>query len=74
MYFIFLLFLPGPHLHLLSIREFNLDIDPLCNLDVHHWTHPQSLHPPPPGGSSEPPPGNYAHTANCQLLRYMTIQ
>ncbi len=25
-------------------------IDPLCNLDVHHWAHPQSSHPPPPGG------------------------
>ncbi len=65
-----------PHPHFLSIREFIIDNDPLCNLEVHPLypprasthlhqvavvNHPQAIMPS-------------LSTANCQLLRHMTTQ
>ncbi len=40
-----------PSLSSLHQRSF-YDIDPLCYLDVHHWTHSRILHPPPLGGNA----------------------
>ncbi len=67
----------GPHPRFPSIREFIIDIDPLCNLDVHpldpphrastHFhqvavvNHPQAIMPS-------------LSTANCQLLHHRTTQ
>ncbi len=60
------------YLILLFIRDSIPDIDSLCNLDVHHWTHPQSPNLPPPSGSTEPTPGDHTHlilsTVNCYVI------